>query len=207
VQSNGVPGQNGYTEIIPIWFDAPWFAPRAAGRAFALNAVAGTNPQITVNLNAGLVNPTMVATMEYSNLPANAKLGVITKYLRQILPVAGVQSQYARFASIASSGDLIQGMTLYPNGNIYVNKVDFSRNNFKIYDGVTYVDNQAALLGRGWVPDLNPIPKYYMLFDNEDEQDPGLVTSGANELTLTAYFSGANNGNMVNIIELLGQPN
>ena len=207
IQTSGQPGTAGYTTYIPLPFTMPWFQPRAAGRAFALNAVAGSSPQLIVNLNSALVSPSLDGFFHYAPLAANASIGAITKFTRQTLPVSGTSNEHTTFAGISAKGDFIQGITLYPNTTSYVNKVKFTRNRQTIIDDVQIDQNQIGLMTRGWNPDLSASPAYQIMFDEENEQDPGLITAGANEMTLKAYYAATQSGTIDSIVELLGQPN
>jgi hypothetical protein len=200
IQTSGDPGTAAYRTYIPLWLDKPWVEPRREGN-LGLNLIGGCEPKIGVSVKSGISNPVLQGWYYYR--PLNGGIGLMTKFKRQPVQVSGVKNAHVNL----EKKDLIQSIHLFPpdNGG-YVNEVSLSLNNRTRIDQITHLQNQASLIGRGLSPDTTATPRYDILMDEEDPQDIGLPTGGAQEMTLTTKYSTTVTGTMDIILETIGAP-
>lgn len=199
VKTTGVQGNAGYATLLPIYFaDPSRKAPeQIRASALPLNGQGAGGLDIKVRLG-NLTNPVITGWYEYEpNTSIN--LGAVVKWIRKTYGSIGSINEDTKL----DLGDLYQAIHFFPTtDNKFVYQLDLQAGNNYMRKELTYLQNQATLLGRGLNPDVGNFPVFDCIFDYDDPVDQWLITSGLNSMRFKALFNAASAGGNQDVISV-----
>lgn len=210
-KTTGTVNTANYVHYLPIYFAQPWRKDQVESRAMALRANGIESLQVEVNLRAAnlaaVANAALFLDGWYEFDFDDRPIGLLSKWLRQDFSAVGT----SRDITTIDKRDFIESVHFFPTSDgKFVTEMKVTANGEELRDRITYLQNQATLLGRELVPDTVAAPRYDCIFDYDDPINGALPTQQSgkpiNELTFKLTWDGAANGTQTAIVQRTGSP-
>lgn len=203
-KTTGIQGNPGYGTLFPIYFADPSRKDPAQIRASALplNGRGAGGLDIKIRMGA-LTTPVITGWYEYEPITTPINLGVVQKWVRKTYQSIGSVNQ----DTTIPVGDLYQAMHFFPTtDNKFVYQLDLKAGSRYMRRELTYLQNQATLLGRGLNPDVNQNPVFDVIFDYDDPVDQWLRSGDYGSMEFKALLNAASAGGNQDVVSVRVAP-